>query len=144
MKEASVNRNSGFFARSGIVAGAAIVCGYWASQILAAFSLTMPGMEEPTINFRVLFFSVFGALFILHLFKPWSKGAAILGVCSLAIYTALRWYDTVAWLPGIRVLSKYVPSAETVLLMTTVLGVAGIALDAWRCWHLMRRHGQTL
>ncbi|HUA64407.1 MAG TPA: hypothetical protein VME24_01070 [Alphaproteobacteria bacterium] len=132
MKETFIDRKSGLFARSGTVAVAVVTCGYWASQIYATYFVSEAQMRCFSWNVAALCLGAFVTFFVIHLLRPWSKAAAILGLCSFAAFVGLIWYDT-----GPVIIGYSLP-VWLVLLISTVFGVAGMALEANRCRHLLR------
>ena len=141
MKNKLINLNPAWFTRPGIVAAAAIVCGYWTSQILATWYIgDAEAAGQPSWSVAALCFGAFVVLFLAHLLRPWSKTAAIFGLCSLAAFVGLMWYDSS---PVVSLeMERYIPSGTSVILISTVFGVAGMAADATRCWRVFRIHHQ--
>ncbi|HUA65067.1 MAG TPA: hypothetical protein VME24_04415 [Alphaproteobacteria bacterium] len=132
MKNKLMWKHPDCFIRSGVVAAAALACGYWASQICATYFVSEAEMRTSSWNVAALSLGAFALLFVIHLLRPWSKTAAILGFCSFAAFVALIWYDTSPVIIG------YAFSVWLVILISTVSGLVGMALDANRCRHLMR------
>jgi hypothetical protein len=134
MKNNLLGKHPEWFARTGIVTAAAVATGYWVLQILAAFFVSGAELRLESWNAAALCLGGFVILFVVHLLRPWSKTAAIFGLCSLALLLGLLLYDTkVGLIP-------YYPSANWVILISTIFGVGGMALDANRCRHLFQRH----
>lgn len=132
MKNKLICKHPGWFARTGFVTAAAVACGYWVSQIYATYFVSQAEMRMSSWNVAALCLGAFVILFVVHVLGPWSKTAAIFGLCSFAAFAALVWYDTGPVIIG------YALRVWLVMLISTVFGAAGLALDAKRCWHLMR------
>ena len=132
------------FTRPGIVAAAAVVCGYWLSQILATDFVSAAEMGESSRIVGALSFGLFGILFVLHMIKPLSKAAAILGLCSFGAFTTAMAYQCVPDIPHSLASAKYFFLVTSIIRyvfsVSTVLGLAGVALDTHRCWHMFRTH----
>ncbi|HTV42089.1 MAG TPA: hypothetical protein VMF08_16080 [Candidatus Sulfotelmatobacter sp.] len=141
MKTKLIHLKPAWFTRSGIVAAAAIACGYWTSQILATWFVGAAEVGYPSWTLAALCLCAFVVLFLAHLLKPWSKTAAIFGLCSFAAFVGLMWqYTRPVVSPEI---DRRLPSAMSVVLICTVFGVAGMAFDAARCWRVFRTHDQS-
>ncbi|HEV2330335.1 MAG TPA: hypothetical protein VGY56_16255 [Verrucomicrobiae bacterium] len=123
-------KHPGWCARTGVVTAAAVACGYWASQIYATYFVGEAQMRMSSWIVAALCLGAFLILFVVRVFRPWSKAAAILGLCSFAAFVGLIWYDTGPVLLG------YAMPVWAVILISTVFGVAGVALDVERCWRL--------
>lgn len=136
MKNKLINMSPARFARSGVVAGAAVACGYWISQILATNFVSGAFMNTSSVIAGALLFVPFAILFVLHLFKPLSKTAAMLGLGSFCVFTAAMAYQCEPGLPHYLSLVRYAFS------VSTVLGLAGVVVDANRCRRVFRTHGQ--
>jgi hypothetical protein len=122
------------FPRRGLVAFAAVACIYWIFQIAATYYVSMAqALRHSSWTVAALYLGGFAVLFVLHLLRPWSRAAAILGLLTLALYTGLIWYYTSAIL-----YITYIPSAKWVIAVCTIMGLSGIALDANRCRRLAR------
>ncbi|HEX3627006.1 MAG TPA: hypothetical protein VH280_16475 [Verrucomicrobiae bacterium] len=135
MKSKFTSLNPAGFVRPGFVAAAAVACGYWASQILATYYVSEAETgTNPSWTVAAVCFGAFVVLFMLHMLKPWSKTAAIFGLCSLAVFVARMW-DESSPLMSYK-LERHLPSAITVILISTLFGVAGMALDTNRCWRI--------
>jgi hypothetical protein len=144
MKDQLSHLNPAWSTGPGAVAAAAVACGYWVSQILETNLVSSAEMGNSSMIPGALCFGIFGVLFVMHLFKPLSKAAAILGLASFGVFTIAMAYQCLphiahylsvgAYLRSIR-LTSYAFSAST------VLGLAGVAMDAAGLWRVFRGHG---
>ena len=117
-------------ASAGIVTAISVAVGFWVLQILAMYFVSGAAMRRASVMAGAICFAGFATFFILHLLNPWSKAAALLGLGSFCVFTI-----SVAYLraphPG-----HYTPLTRSALIISAVLGLAGIALDIERCWRL--------
>jgi hypothetical protein len=124
MKDKLAETSPGWSTRPGIIMAATVIGGYWTSQMLASYFVSGAVMGVSSMMTGLLCFVLFAVLFVLHLFKPWSRTAAILGLCSFGAFTAM-----IAYLSGPGV-AAYAPSMELMILISAGLGMLGIAVDA--------------
>lgn len=132
MKNKVISKSPDWSATSGIVVAVVGAASFWISEIYAAYFVSGAEMGSASKGAGALCLGLFGALFVAHLFRPWSKAAAILGLVSLAVYAGFVAYQASPCL----VFIKYLPSFKSALLTATALGVAGIGFDIERCWRL--------
>ncbi|HTV42088.1 MAG TPA: hypothetical protein VMF08_16075 [Candidatus Sulfotelmatobacter sp.] len=116
--------------RPGPVAAPAKISGYWISQMLAVYFVggAIIGLSSKIAG--ALFFGLFAVLFVLHLFKPWSKTAAILGLLSFCAFTAMIAGMSSPWFV------VHAPSVELMVLVSAGLALWGVAVDALHPTHL--------
>lgn len=110
--------------KPGGVAASAMMGGYWVAQMLASYFVSGAIMGTSSKMAGALFFGLFAVLFVLHLFKPWSKAAAILGLCSLGAFTVMM-----AYLSGPGIAARALP-VELMILISASLALLGITADA--------------
>lgn len=114
--------------KPGTPAAVAMICGFWTSQSLAAYFVagSMGGSDSKAVALSLVVFTLF---FLLHVFGPWSKLAAILGVSSVGVMVALVMYLHAP------VYDMRIPSTGSLLLLSAGLSFAGVMLDAEKYRH---------
>lgn len=121
---------SGGFARPEALGTGAMLGGYWISQMLASYFVVGALIGASSKMAGALCFGLFAVLFVLHSLRPWSRTAAILGLCSFGTFAALTAYMARPWFVA------YVPSVELMVLISAGLAIWGIAVDAFHPIHL--------
>ncbi|HUA64406.1 MAG TPA: hypothetical protein VME24_01065 [Alphaproteobacteria bacterium] len=110
--------------KPGGIEAAAIVGGYWISQMLASYFVSSAVMGTASKAAGAVFFGQFAVLFVLRLIGPLSRTAAILGLCSFGAFTATMAYLSGPWF------AENIPSVELMILISTVLALLGVTVDA--------------
>lgn len=108
----------------------ALACAFWISQSLAWYLFSGFLMSGRGGLLGPLSAGVFTVFFILHLFRPWSKAAAILGLCSVGVFTGF-----IEYVKSPTLVHSFT-SAEFAALFSVALAFAGWLLDAGKCWRL--------
>lgn len=125
-----LNLSPPWFAGSGIIAAMAMIGGFWISQMLASYFVSGAVMGTASKIAGAVFFGLFTVLFVLHLCRPWSRTAAMLGMGSFGAFTV-----TMAYLSGDGI-AGYAPSVELLILLSAGLALLGIAVDVVRSTQL--------
>jgi hypothetical protein len=136
VKNEAFNERLDRLAKPGMGLILAVDCGFWVSQLLALYFFSgflisgRPDLSGP------LSIAVFAFFFVLHFFRPWSKMAAILGLCSLGVLAGyLEYLNSPVFNPP-------VPSPNLFVLLSVALAFAGLVLDAATSWQLATKVGE--
>lgn len=130
MKNELVSERLGDSAKPDIVRIIAVALGFWVSQSLAWYFFSGSLMKAETSLAGALSVGVFTLFFILHLCRPWSKAAAILGLCSVGVFAGcVEYISSPVFKPGVQLV-------EIVVLVSVALALAGLLLDVEKCRQL--------
>ena len=111
--------------RPGPVVTAAMIIGYWISQMFASYFVSGAVIGISSKTAAALSFGLFAILFVLRSLGPWSRTAAILGLCSFVAFTAMIAGMFSPWFVA------YAPSVELMILISAGLTLWGTAVDAF-------------
>ena len=142
MKTKSISEIPRGLIKPGTFAAAAMVSGFWASLSLALYFVSQSLMGVKSKVAGLLFLAIFAGFYLLHSFRPFSRLAALLGLCSLAamavtIIACFKYLEGPEQLP--------LPFVVAIILFPAAFGFGGILLDAekYRRW-LAKTHHKSL
>jgi hypothetical protein len=127
VKNEVVNDKSALLTKPTMARILVVVCGFWVSQSMACYFFSGSLMSGTPSLSGPLSVSVFALFLILHFFRPCSKLAAILGLCSLGVFAGYIAYV------NSPIFTRHVSSPIPFLVLSFVLAFVGLVTDEERC-----------